>query len=169
MKQDQNALAWTKTWAARRKNVSEGQLVFEVNCARCHTAGWSSFDPTVPPNLPGGLDGVGKPGSGGGLGGGIGFDLGNEIGRFGDDASGGFDAQVKFVTDGSVPFKEYGHNGNGTGKMPGFGQMLTPEMIKQVVAFERNCLSKTSYTSIEPYCATPALSPPTTTTTKPGG
>jgi mono/diheme cytochrome c family protein len=169
--QDQNALAWTKTWARRRVNVSDGQLLFENNCARCHTAGWSSFDPTVPPSQPGGLDGVGKPGSGGGLGGGIGFDLGNEIGRFGSDQSGGFDSQVKFVTDGSQPFKEYGHNGNGTGKMPGFGQMLTPAMIKEVVAYERYCLSETSYTSVEPACSTKGQPrvPPTTTTTKPGG
>jgi mono/diheme cytochrome c family protein len=169
--QDENALAWTKTWALRRANVSDGQLLFENNCARCHTAGWSSFDPTVPPDQPGGLNGVGKPGSGGGLGGGIGFDLGNEIGRFGTDESGGFDAQVKFVTDGSQPFKEYGHNGNGTGKMPGFGQMLTPKMIKEVVAYERYCLSQTTYTSVQPYCPTPPAGrvPPTTTTTKPGG
>ena len=169
--QDQNALAWTKTWARRRANVSDGQLIFETNCARCHTAGWSTFDPTVPADQPGGVDGLGKAGAGGGLGGGIGFDLRNEIGRFGTDENDGFDAQVKFVTDGSQPFKEYGNNGNGTGKMPGFGQMLTPTMIKEVVAFERYCLSSTSYTSIEPACSTtpkPRVAP-TTTATKPGG
>jgi hypothetical protein len=74
------------------------------------------------------------------------------------------------VSEGSSPFKLYGNNGNGTGKMPGFGQMLTPDMIKQVVAYERYCLDSTSYTSAEPACDTSkprAL--PTTTTTKPGG
>jgi len=41
------ALSWAEDWAARRKNVSQGQLLFEVNCARCHTMGWSVFDPSA--------------------------------------------------------------------------------------------------------------------------
>jgi mono/diheme cytochrome c family protein len=171
---DEKALAWTRTWAERRQNVSDGQLLFELNCARCHTAGWSSFDPTVPPDDPGGANSLGPPGGGGGMGGGIGFNIrGSEIDRFGTDENGGFDAQVEFVSSGSVPFKEYGTNGNGTGKMPGFGQMLTDKMVKQVVAYERYCITESTYKSVEPYCPTPPEGrvPPTTTTTakKSGG
>ena len=32
----------------RRANVSDGQLLFELNCARCHTEGWSTFDSADP-------------------------------------------------------------------------------------------------------------------------
>ena len=174
VEQDRKALAWTEDWAARRADVSDGQLLFELNCARCHTAGWSTFDPTVPPDQPGGLDGVGLPGGGGGLGGGIGFNLrdNGEIRRFGTDVEGGFDAQVSFVTDGSLPNKEYGDNGLGTGKMPGFGKMLTPDMIKEIVGYERYCLDSSILTAVEPACSTdlhdlPRQAP--TTTIKTGG
>jgi mono/diheme cytochrome c family protein len=170
---DKNALDWTRTWAKRRENVSDGQLLFELNCARCHTAGWSSFDPTVPPDDPGGANSLGPPGGGGGQGGGIGFNIrGSEIDRFGTDEDGGFDAQVEFVSTGSVPFKEYGTNGNGTGKMPGFGQMLTEDMVKQVVGYERYCITESTYAGVEPACST-ALDDlprvPPTTTAKAGG
>jgi len=174
VEQDQKALAWTQDWAARRANVSDGQLLFELNCARCHTAGWSIFDPTVPPDQPGGLDSVGLPGGGGGFGGGIGFNLrdNGEIRRFGSDIDGGFDAQVSFVTDGSLPNKEYGDNGLGTGKMPGFGKELTPDMIKEIVGYERYCLNTSVLTAVEPACSTnlkdlPREAP--TTTVKTGG
>ena len=173
---DRKALAWTKTWAERRKNVSDGQLLFELNCARCHTAGWSTFDPTVPPDEPGGANSLGLPGGGGGLGGGIGFNLrGSEVVRFGSDEDNGFQGQVDFVSQGSIPFKEYGTNGQGTGKMPGFAKMLTPDMIKQVVGYERYCLTDSTYQAVEPVCSTDLKdlprTPPTTTTTaaKAGG
>jgi mono/diheme cytochrome c family protein len=174
VQQDQKALAWTEDWAARRANVSDGQLLFELNCARCHTAGWSTFDPTVPPDQPGGLDSVGLPGGGGGAGGGIGFNLRDmgEIRRFGTDVDGGFDSQVSFVTDGSLPNKEYGNNGLGTGKMPGFGRMLTSDMIKEIVGYERYCLDSSVLTSVEPACSTDLKDLPReapTTTTKTGG
>jgi mono/diheme cytochrome c family protein len=168
--QDRKALAWTEDWAARRANVSDGQLLFELNCARCHTAGWSTFDPTVPPDQPGGLDSVGLPGGGGGAGGGIGFNLRDmgEIRRFGTDIDGGFEAQVSFVGDGSLPNKEYGNNGLGTGKMPGFTKMLTPDMIKEIVGYERYCLDSSTLTAVEPACSTERREAPTTTT-KAGG
>ena len=41
------ALAWSQAWFDRAQNVSDGQLLFELNCARCHTEGWSMFDPTA--------------------------------------------------------------------------------------------------------------------------
>ena len=33
------ALAWAQAWCDARQDVSDGQLLFELNCARCHTQG----------------------------------------------------------------------------------------------------------------------------------
>ena len=180
VKTDTAAVAWSKKWKQRRANVSDGQLLFELNCARCHTGGWSVFDPTVPPGGVNSVDILGLAGGGGGSGGGIGFNLrdGDEMRRFGTDADGGFAAQLDFVSNGSAPFKPYGNLGLGSGKMPGFAQvktvaapylgaMLTPDQIKQIIYYERYCLDSTTYTAVSPVCETKTTSksPPTTTTT----
>ena len=180
VKNDEAAVAWSIEWKKRRANVSDGQLLFEMNCARCHTEGWSVFDPSVPPGAVNSVDILGLSGGGGGNGGGIGFNLRDNdlIRRFGTDQAGGFAAQVDFVSNGSAPFKPYGNLGLGSGKMPGFGQvattaapalgpMLTPDQIKQIVYYERYCLDSTSYTGVSPSCPTSTESkiPVTTTTT----
>jgi mono/diheme cytochrome c family protein len=180
VKTDQAAVTWSTDWQRRRANVSDGQLLFEMNCARCHTEGWSVFDPAVPPGALNSVDILGLSGGGGGTGGGIGFNLrdGDVMRRFGTDAEGGFQAQVDFVSNGSAPFKPYGNLGLGTGKMPGFGQvatipaphlgaMLSPGDIKRIVYYERYCMDSTTYTAVTPVCATKTTSksPPTTTTT----
>jgi hypothetical protein len=166
-------------------------LLFELNCARCHTEGWSSFDPTIPPGTPNtvsSVDILGLSGGGGGNGGGIGFNLrdGDLNRRFGTDAQGGFQLQSDFVSNGSAPFKPYGNLGLGSGKMPGFAQvkttaapmlgaMLTPTQLKQIIYYERYCLESTTYTGVTPVCDTTAgkgvgpQTPPTTTTTAPKG
>ena len=165
---DRAALAWDQDWAARRANVQEGQLLFELNCARCHTQGWSTFDPTVPADQPGGANSLGLPAGGGGAGGGIGPNLrdGGEIRRFGADVDGGFASQIDFVSNGSIPGKEYGHGVIGSGRMPGFGKMLTKDQIAEIVSYERYCLDTSTFTKAEPVCLTPnhSLVPPTTTT-----
>ncbi|MCZ7535800.1 MAG: hypothetical protein M5T61_07630 [Acidimicrobiia bacterium] len=55
-------LAWAEDWFARRDGVSDGQILYELNCARCHTANWSVFDPTT--NTPEEI-GLGIAGGGG--------------------------------------------------------------------------------------------------------
>ncbi len=184
VKSDIANVAWSTEWKKRRANVGDGQLLFELNCARCHTKGWSVFDPTVPSGGVNSVDILGLAGGGGGTGGGIGFNLrnGDVVRRFGSDADGGFTAQVDFVSNGSAPFKPYGNLGLGDGKMPGFGQvstaaaphlgaMLTPQQINQIVYYERYCLDSTTYTGVTPVCDTSAGNgvgprvPPTTTTT----
>jgi len=188
---DQAAVAWSEEWKRRRANVSDGQILFELSCARCHTQGWSVFDPTLPPDNPQNIDSVsilGLSGGGGGNGGGIGFNLrgGDVMRRFGTDEQGGFDTQVSFVSMGSAPFKPYGNLGLGSGKMPGFaqapttasphlGSMLTTDEVKQIVYYERYCMEETDYNGVTPACdlgpdngrgpRTPAT---TTTTAKKG-
>jgi mono/diheme cytochrome c family protein len=165
---DKANLAWAIEWEKRRANVSDGQLLFELNCARCHTQGWSIFDPTAPPGTPGSVDVLGLAGGGGGTGGGIGFNLrgGDEERRFGSDIDGGFQASVDFVSKGSDPFVGYGNNGMGSGRMPGFGQMLTQQQIEQIVSYERYCLEATNFKGVSKPCETGTTGrvAPTTTT-----
>jgi mono/diheme cytochrome c family protein len=176
---DQSALAWAQELNARRANVSDGQILFEVNCARCHTQGWSVFDPTqYDQTQPNSLASVGLVGGGGGQGGGIGFNLrdGDVQRRFGDDASGGWAAQYSFVALGSQPFKPYGNLGIGSGRMPGFAQvpskmypyvgaMLSQDQLSAIVSFERDCLETIDYQKVSPVCETPTVAPTTTSTT----
>jgi hypothetical protein len=180
----QAGVTWSTEWKKRRANVSDGQILFELNCARCHTQGWSIFDPTVPPPAVNSVDALGLAGGGGGLGGGIGFNLrdGGVIRRFGTDEEGGFQLQLQFVSNGSAPFQPYGNLGIGSGKMPGFFQtrtavapfinpMLTEEQVKQIVYYERYCMEATTYLGVSPKCdlgpnnGTGPRTPPTTTTT----
>jgi mono/diheme cytochrome c family protein len=133
----QSALSWAEDWAARRKNVSQGQLLFEVNCARCHTMGWSVFDPSTglkPENT------IGQPG-----GGAFGPDLSQELARFTDNTNGtGVAQQIAFVTLGSDFEAPYGNNGVGTGRMPAFGVMLSKQQIAEIVTYEREGLDETT-------------------------
>jgi mono/diheme cytochrome c family protein len=170
---DNAAYQWSLKWQASRKNVSDGQILFEMNCARCHTQGWSVFDPTAPPSEVNGVSILGLSGGGGGTGGGTGFNLrdGGEMRRFGSDVDGGFAAQQDFVTMGSEANKLYGNLGIGTGRMPGFGAMLTKDQIAEIISYERYCLEATNYNGTTAKCATgtqprtPATSTTVATTT----
>lgn len=96
--------------------ASEGEALFNLGyysnyaggayaCARCHTTGWSYGDK--------GPDGNG--GLGPSLRGGV------SLARF-PGAVAGFTQQVDFVCAGSERGVNYGSNGQGTGRMPGFCQ-----------------------------------------------
>ena len=135
-----DALAWAQDWLARRKDVSDGQILFELNCARCHTANWSIFDPTT--NTPEKIN-LGIAGGGGTQG----FNLrdGQTMRRFGPGTapgSDGFKSHVDFVTNGSENNKLYGVNGIGSGRMPGFAGLLTDEQISAIVEYERTMLDR---------------------------
>ena len=106
--------------------VSEamGEALFNLDldsgaysCARCHTRGWS----------------YGEPGPAGQ--GAFGWNLtgGNTIQAFPNEAD-----MVTFVQTGSVNGQRYGTQAQGTGRMPGFGAMLTPEQVKAIVTYVRN-------------------------------
>jgi mono/diheme cytochrome c family protein len=136
------SLEWAVRWDAAREDVTDGQLLFELNCARCHTQGWSIFDPTVPD----GTDVLGLAGGGGGSGGGSAFNLrdGATERRFGTGDA-GFSLHQEFVSTGSQANMQYGRGGIGTGRMPGFDVMLTEDMINEIVTYEREGLDDTSY------------------------
>jgi mono/diheme cytochrome c family protein len=103
---------------------SYGEALFNLelangaySCARCHTSGWSYGEPQesgqggLGPNLTGGSSSA----------------------HFPDAAE-----QEAFVSNGSENGVGYGEQGQGSGKMPGFGQMLTEEQIAAIVEYERS-------------------------------
>ena len=87
------------------------------SCARCHTKGWSYGDPQVPA---GGAMGPSLVG-------------GAAVRQFPNEED-----QVAFIKAGSELGKKYGAQGQGSGKMPGFGQLLTDDEIRQIVEWERS-------------------------------
>jgi cytochrome c553 len=134
--------------------ASEGEALFNLgrddgfaggaySCGRCHTQGWSYY---ADANAPAGTKEV--PNGSGALG--PNLTGGDTVRQF----PGTIKAMVDFVTLGSEDGKKYGVHGQGTGKMPGFGDnpddkddpkddlpndgMLTPEMIQMIVEYERS-------------------------------
>jgi mono/diheme cytochrome c family protein len=104
------------------KGTSPGQALFMVSCARCHTKGWSYGFPKVMGG--GGAFGPNLTGS-------------VELRQFPELAD-GLKKHIEFVTIGSDFQKQYGTQGIGSGRMPGFGQLLTPEQIELIVKYERS-------------------------------
>jgi mono/diheme cytochrome c family protein len=87
------------------------------SCARCHTLGWSYGQPGVPGQ-----------------------------GAFGWNLTGGsvnshFASEqdlISFLENGSEFGRQYGLNGQGSGRMPGFGSLLTDEQIQAIVDYVRS-------------------------------
>ncbi|MFZ4516466.1 MAG: c-type cytochrome [Acidimicrobiia bacterium] len=112
---------------ADRATKAKGQLLFETNCARCHTRGWSYYTPgdgRIPLPAPEGSGAFGPSLTGN-----------STIVQFPDPKS-----MAKFVYEGAVLNKPYGVRGVGSGQMPGFGVVMTEEQINQVVTYEREGL-----------------------------
>lgn len=108
------------------KQEAMGEAVFNntldsgaYSCARCHTRGWSYGSP--------GVSGQGA----------FGWNLtgGNTIAAFPNEAD-----MIAFVKTGTVAGQKYGTQAQGTGRMPGFGALLTADQIKAVVEYVRNHL-----------------------------
>jgi len=103
--------------------ASLGEALFSLDlnagaysCARCHTTGWSYGDPGVTgggamgPSLTGGASVIKFP---------VESDM------------------ISFISIGSEIGKKYGLQSQGSGRMPGFGAMLTAEQIKLIVEYVR--------------------------------
>lgn len=99
--------------------------LFQANCARCHTAGFSAGIPFTQ-----------EAGSGG-----FGPALwdGRPLVQFGEDpGEGDDDLLVNFLINGSVANAPYGLNGFGSGRMPAFGAILPIEDIELLAAYLRS-------------------------------
>ncbi|HEY2429435.1 MAG TPA: cytochrome c, partial [Acidimicrobiales bacterium] len=101
-----------------------GKVLFDTNCARCHTKGYSYGQPQAP-----GGGGQYAPN----------ITNGSELRQFPNES--GQNSQIDFVTTGVDPGKGYGTGGIMTdygGGMPHFGAYLTPQEIKEIVDYERS-------------------------------
>ncbi len=93
--------------------------LFNGYCARCHTGGYQA---------------------------GVAFEQGAGSGAWGPSLLDGrsliqfpdVEDQIQFVIRGTVDNESYGINGLGSGRMPGFGQILSAEDIALIVAYERS-------------------------------
>jgi mono/diheme cytochrome c family protein len=94
---------------------TEGQALFNMNCARCHTLGWSYDEPRAP-----GSGAYGPP-------------LYNAVNQFPQAKD-----QIDFVTAGRKRGERYGLNGQASGRMPHFGAFLTEKQIAAIVSYERS-------------------------------
>lgn len=102
---------------------SLGEALFNLDlgggnysCARCHTKGWSYGEPEI---------------TGGGA--------------FGPNLTGGSavrqfpqrDEMIEFIEGGSELGKRYGQQGQGSGRMPAFGLMLSDDQIGAIIDYVR--------------------------------
>jgi mono/diheme cytochrome c family protein len=87
------------------------------SCARCHTSGWSYGDP--------GVTGQGA----------FGWNLtgGSTNTRFANEQE-----MIEFLKAGSQYGKKYGNQAQGSGRMPGFGHLLTEEQITDIADYVRS-------------------------------
>ena len=115
---------------ARAKNPGkgDGELLFQLQCARCHTKNWSFYDPANPG--PGPL-----PGPQGGGAYGPNLTGGDTVRQFAGPK--GVQDQIDWVTSGKPANELYGTRGISSGRMPHFGSVLTKEQIQAIVDYER--------------------------------
>jgi mono/diheme cytochrome c family protein len=109
------------------QSLSEGAILFRLQCARCHTKNWSFYDPTKlsqPAAASQGSGAYGPP-----------LDHGSELLQFPGDT--GRTQQLMWVTVGVPANQPYGTRGISSGRMPHFGNSLTPNQIAEIVDYER--------------------------------
>lgn len=129
------ALTRSEARYAEMRDASEGQLLFETNCARCHTKAWSYYDPSNPkiPDIP--------PAGSGALG--PSLRAGSVLQQFpglpaDDPATPGFQKQYDWVAVGAGINKPYGVRGISSGQMPHMGIILTKAQIEAIIKYERS-------------------------------
>ncbi|MFM8303532.1 MAG: c-type cytochrome, partial [Actinomycetota bacterium] len=121
-------LAKAKAWADQVADMGEGEVLFRVNCARCHTRGASYYDPTnleLPPPPPNGSGAFGPNLTGG-----------STLLQFPGGA--GAQEQYDWIALGRPANEGYGIRGISSGRMPYFVNLLSEKQIKAIVAYERS-------------------------------
>jgi mono/diheme cytochrome c family protein len=129
------AIERSRAFEARIAGASEGELLFDTQCARCHTKGWSYNDPSaplVPEPAPAGSGALGPS-----------LRDGSVLEQFpglpaDDESTPGFQKQFEWIAVGAEEHAGYGVRGISTGRMPHFGSILTKDQINAIVRYERN-------------------------------
>jgi mono/diheme cytochrome c family protein len=124
----QAQLVKAEAYAAEVAGLSDGAVLFRLNCARCHTKGWSYFDPTR-------IDLPDPPPQGSGA---YGPNLTNGATLLQFPGEAGKQQQFDWVAIGVPENNQYGVRGISSGRMPHFGKMLTPDQITAIVDYERS-------------------------------
>jgi len=120
-------LASARAWADQVAAMGEGEVLFRLNCARCHTKGASYFDPDnlrLPPPPPPGSGAFGPS-----------LRAGSTLLQFPGVA--GEQEQFDWIALGAPANEGYGVRGISSGRMPYFVNMLSEKQIKAIVAYER--------------------------------
>jgi mono/diheme cytochrome c family protein len=112
---DEDLIAQLERGISYNQPATLGAALFNLNCARCHTAGWSYDEPEAP---------------GGGA---MGPSLYNVLTQFPDETE-----HYEWVANGTEVGEQYGQYGqNDAGAMPFFGGQLSREQIQAIVNYER--------------------------------
>jgi mono/diheme cytochrome c family protein len=115
-------------YEAEVQDLTDGAILFRLNCARCHTKGWSYYDPTnlaVPPPAPQGSGAYGPN-----------LRDGSTLLQFPGEA--GKQEQFDWVALGVPANEQYGARGISSGRMPHFANQLDEAEITAIVEYERS-------------------------------
>jgi mono/diheme cytochrome c family protein len=113
---------------AEVQDLSDGAILFRLNCARCHTKRWSYYDPTalkVPPPPPQGSGAYGP-------------NLTGSSTKLQFPGKAGVEEQFNWVALGVPANEQYGVRGISSGRMPHFASQLDEAEIKAIVKYERS-------------------------------
>jgi mono/diheme cytochrome c family protein len=124
----QAELASAQTNNTQVQGLSEGAVLFRLNCARCHTKNWSFADPTKlnqPQPARQGSGAFGPP-----------LTDGTVVLQF--PGAAGRDQQLAWVSAGVPANQQFGVRGISSGRMPHFGKILSANQISEIVNYERN-------------------------------
>jgi mono/diheme cytochrome c family protein len=112
---DEDTIAMLEREISYNQPATLGAALFNLNCARCHTAGWSYDEPEAP---------------GGGA---MGPSLYNVLTQFPDE-----EEHYEWVANGTDIGEQYGQYGqNDAGAMPYFGRQLSRAQIQSIINYER--------------------------------
>lgn len=128
----QQQLDNSTAWNDQVSTASDGALLFQLNCARCHTKGWSYYDPQKPQAAP-------LPGPMGGGAFGPNLRDGDVVRQF--PLPGGVELQYQWIAVGVPQYQQYGVRGISSGRMPHFSDALTKAQIDKIIVYEREGLS----------------------------